>query len=183
MTVTYFKRYRMHVDLRIELFEQPELPQGYRILEWSKEILTKHADAKFQSFKNELDANVFPCLGDSYGCHRLMRDISCRQGFVPEATWLIVRDDAQPPRPISCGTIQGIREQGRSRRHPKHWNCSRVSRPGTRQRLGVSLADWFSIRRVEIRDPWKSRLTILERFSSTSGWDSKEPKSSTSQST
>lgn len=101
----------MHIDLRTELFEQPCLPEGYRILEWSKELMSGHADAKYRSFKNELDSNVFPCLGDSYGCHRLMRDISCRQGFVPEATWLIVREEGDRPRPVSCGTIQGIREQ------------------------------------------------------------------------
>lgn len=111
MTVTYFKRYRMHIDLRAELFPEPELPEGFHLKAWSKESMSEHADAKYRSFKNELDSNVFPCLGDSYGCHRLMRDISCRQGFVPEATWLIVHDSPRNTRMISCGTIQGIREQ------------------------------------------------------------------------
>jgi RimJ/RimL family protein N-acetyltransferase len=101
----------MSMDLRPELFPEPELPVGYRIRAWSKSLMGDHADAKYRSFRNELDSNVFPCLGDSYGCHRLMRDISCRQGFVPESTWLIVRDEPNVSRPIPCGTIQGIREQ------------------------------------------------------------------------
>lgn len=111
MTVTYFRRFRMQFDLRGELFPEPELPSGFRLAAWTKELLSDHAEAKFRSFKNELDSNVFPCLGDSYGCQRLMRDICCRQGFVPEATWLIVRDNPHSTRPTPCGTIQGIREQ------------------------------------------------------------------------
>lgn len=111
MTVTYFRRYRMQIDLRPELFAEPELPEGFHLKAWRKSLTDEHAEAKFRSFRSELDSNVFPCLGDSYGCQRLMRDISCRQGFVPEATWLIVHEDVNQSRPVACGTIQGIREQ------------------------------------------------------------------------
>ena len=44
------------------------------------------------SFRSEIDANVFPCLGDWAGCHRLMHEIRGKQGFLPEATWLIAHD-------------------------------------------------------------------------------------------
>ena len=64
---------------------------------------------KFLSFRDELDAVVFPCLGELESCQRLMQEISERDGFVPEATWLAIY--APPGSPLSepCGTIQAIR--------------------------------------------------------------------------
>ncbi len=109
MTVTYFRRFRMQFDLRGELFDEPRLPASFTMKPWASELLNAHAEAKYKSFKDELDSNVFPCLGEAYGCQRLMRDISCRQGFVPEATWLITQESNSGP--VACGTIQGIREQ------------------------------------------------------------------------
>ena len=111
MTITYFRRFRMEIDLRKELGTPRKLSQFFALKSWDVERLNDHAEAKYHSFRNELDSNVFPCLGDSYGCQRLMRDISCRQGFVPEATWLIVHNPPAAKRPVACGTIQGIREQ------------------------------------------------------------------------
>ena len=46
-----------------------------------------HADVKYLSFRTEIDANVFPCLGDCDGCLRLMHEIRQKPGFLPEATW------------------------------------------------------------------------------------------------
>ena len=46
--------------------------------------------AKYLSFHSEIDANVFPCLGEYDGCVRLMQEISRKDGFLPEATWLVV---------------------------------------------------------------------------------------------
>ncbi len=40
-----------------------------------------------------------------------MREISTRQGFVPEATWLLTYIDPATGRRENCGTVQGIREQ------------------------------------------------------------------------
>ena len=110
MTVTYFKRFRMQIDLR-EGFTVGEIPPRYKFHQWSNKILSGHAEAKYRSFRYELDSNVFPCLGDSDGCHRLMRDISCRQGFVPEATWLVTFLNPKSGRVENCGTVQGIRDQ------------------------------------------------------------------------
>ena len=109
MTVSYFKRYRMHFDLQ-QPIPQNELPEDYRILKWDERLLSHHAQAKYESFRNELDANVFPCLGDADGCRRLMRDISNRQGFIPEATWLIAFQPTNQRKPVYCGTVQGIRD-------------------------------------------------------------------------
>jgi GNAT superfamily N-acetyltransferase len=119
MVLTYFKRYRMEIDLR-ELAE-PTLARDYRFVPWDPSLLALHADTKFRSFRNEIDANVFPCLGDAEGCIRLMREIVRKEGFLAGATWLIVHD--QPLGPAkACGTVQGI--------------CDR-SRLGAIQNLGV----------------------------------------------
>ena len=63
------------------------------------------------SFRNELDANVFPCLGDFQGCRRLMTEIIRKPGFLPEATWLLVYSPVERNRPEYCGTVQGVRDR------------------------------------------------------------------------
>lgn len=110
MALTYFKRFRMEISLQ-DLPEEPPLPVGYRLVPWSAEILKRHAEVKFQSFRFEVDANVFPCLGDAEGCFRLMREISMRDGFLPAATWMVEFDDPQMGdwRPVA--TIQGVRDR------------------------------------------------------------------------
>ena len=110
MAIVFFKRYRMQYDLRGSSFDDLPKRSGYRFHAWKKHLLPAHAEAKFRSFRNELDANVFPCLGDADGCVRLMREISNRQGFVPEATWLATYHDPETGKRENCGTVQGIRE-------------------------------------------------------------------------
>lgn len=109
MSLTYFKRFRMEIDLGSPLGEVPALPRGYRFVAWDDGLLEAHAEAKYLSFRDEIDANVFPCLGDMSGCHRLMHEIRNKDGFLPAATWLIeYSDDASQPQ--LCGTIQGVRD-------------------------------------------------------------------------
>lgn len=107
MGLTYFRRLRMELDLSDSLPE-PEVPPQYQLLPFSEELIREHASAKFYSFRCELDANVFPCLGRRDGCLRLMREISRRNAFVPEATWLLrYRGAAEgPAHPV--GTVQGL---------------------------------------------------------------------------
>ena len=112
MQVSYFKRYRMQIDLHeIGDLAKPVLPQGFKLHAWDESLVEAHAHAKFMSFQNEIDCNVFPCLGDAGGCERLMNEISSRSGFVPEATWLMTWTDPVNGRSQSVGTVQGIREQ------------------------------------------------------------------------
>ncbi len=111
MPVIYFKRYRMQLDLRDQTFGNGKIPEGYRFHPWSPRLLQAHADAKYRSFRNELDANVFPCFADPEGCIRLMKEISCRQGFVPEATWLATYHHPETGRRENCATVQGICDQ------------------------------------------------------------------------
>lgn len=110
MGLMYFKRFRLEISLSSRLFQPPPLPPDYRLLAWDRSLLESHALAKFGSFRHEIDSNVFPCLGDREGCRRLMEEITRRETFVPEATWLLVY---QPPGinvPDCCGTIQGLRD-------------------------------------------------------------------------
>jgi RimJ/RimL family protein N-acetyltransferase len=107
MSVTYFKRFRMEIDLRDHSIGPILLPPGYRLIAWQPDWLTEHAEAKYHSFRYEIDADVFSCLSELNGCYRLMEEISHKEGFLPEATWLAAYEAG---RDIEyCGTIQGIR--------------------------------------------------------------------------
>src|SRR5262245_25914343 len=110
MGIVYFRRFRMEYDLAQGLFEQPELPESYRLAPWEDRLLEAHAEAKYRCFRWELDANVFPSLGEREGCRRLMTEISLRPGFVPQATWLLEFWPDDVRRPEVCGTIQGVAE-------------------------------------------------------------------------
>jgi ribosomal protein S18 acetylase RimI-like enzyme len=125
MDLTYFKRFRMEIDLAGRDLTRPVLPVGYRLVSWDESLLEAFAEAKYLSFRTEIDANVFPCLGDLAGCRRLMGEIARKPGFLPEATWLLVYAPAGQRRPEYCGTVQGIRD---------HWG------KGAIQNLGITPA-------------------------------------------
>lgn len=111
MAVIFFKRLRMQIDLHTRQFARSVPPPDYDLHPWQEKLLEAHADAKSRSFRDELDANLFPSLAEPDGCLRLMNEISCRQGFVPQATWLITFRDPKTGRQENCGTVQGIHEQ------------------------------------------------------------------------
>ena len=105
----YFKRYKMEVSLRLPVRGVP-VPEGYQLLAWEDHLLEGHALAKYHSFRDELDAIVFPCLGEQAGCRRLMSEIAGKQGFTPAATWLAVY--VYPTGTVDyCGTVQGIQDE------------------------------------------------------------------------
>ncbi len=109
MAVTYFKRYKMEIRLdQIRLDGEPQLVEGFELLPWSSKLVNRHAEVKWQSFRQELDAHVFPCLGEIDGCRQLMREISGRRSFVAEATWLACRKTDFSGEIQPCGTIQGL---------------------------------------------------------------------------
>ncbi len=119
MGLTYFKRYRMEIDLgRVPQLPTPVAPP-YTLSAWSGDLVAAHAEAKYSSFCFEIDANVFPCLGNREGCHRLMSEISRRDGFLPRATWLLECTGGVEPAAAGtlkvgssevCGTVQGVRD-------------------------------------------------------------------------
>ncbi len=102
--VVYYKRFRMEIDLAAAP-PVPELPAGYFWQGWHPQLLACHADVKYRCFHDEIDALVFPNLGDQQGCLRLMEEIAARPGFQPEATWLVTCADGP------CGTIQGVSDR------------------------------------------------------------------------
>jgi ribosomal protein S18 acetylase RimI-like enzyme len=104
MKISYFKRFRMEIDLA-DAPPVPSLPEGYAWVRWDDSLVQCHADVKYQCFQEEIDATVFPSLGSRDGCFRLMSEIRRKQGFLPEATWLITWG-SDP-----CGTVQGVRER------------------------------------------------------------------------
>ena len=95
MDLTYFKRYRMEFSLVGHDFASVEAPAGFRFVPWNPSLLDAFAEAKYRSFRGEIDANVFPCLGELAGCRRLMGEIARKPGFIPEATWLAERRRGQ----------------------------------------------------------------------------------------
>lgn len=111
MSLTYYKRFRMEMDLRGSDFSGHEPPSGYQFVPWDECLLDVHAGIKFESFRDEVDANVFPCLGEMDGCIRLMTEISQKEAFFPDATWLVRYDAPQSGRWEYCGTVQGIRDK------------------------------------------------------------------------
>jgi hypothetical protein len=98
----------MEYDLSKSLPPSDPVPAGYELVPFTSDLIREHATAKYQSFRSELDANVFPCLGRRDGCLRLMREIASRAGFVPEATWLCRYRNPESGRMQPIGTVQGL---------------------------------------------------------------------------
>jgi ribosomal protein S18 acetylase RimI-like enzyme len=105
--LTYFKRYRMELDLARDL-PPAVLPHGFDWLAWDDSLIELHAEAKYQSFHDDLDSKVFPSLGRPDGCRDLMRAIRFRDGFCPGSTWLVTGPDGV------AGTVQGLCERPRT---------------------------------------------------------------------
>ncbi len=105
MAITYYKRFRMEIDLDASL-PAPSLPPNFSWVSWEEALIDQHAEVKYLSFRGEIDACVFPCLGDRNGCQRLMREIRRKPGFLATATWLIVGPSGY------VGTVQGVMDRG-----------------------------------------------------------------------
>ncbi len=121
METRFVRRYRMEINLSAARLPLATLPLGYEWTRWDADHVERHAHTKYLSFRSEIDARVFPCLGQLDGCDRLMAEIASQETFLPQATWLIsCRDDRGLWR--DCGTIQGL---------------SRTSALGAVQNIGV----------------------------------------------
>jgi ribosomal protein S18 acetylase RimI-like enzyme len=105
MAITYYKRFRMEIDLD-RAITGAVLPPPFLWVPWDETLLEQHAEVKFRSFMGEVDAYVFPCLGDRYGCRRLMTEIRRKPGFLPESTWMIACPQGY------VGTVQGVKDYG-----------------------------------------------------------------------
>ena len=58
MSVSYFKRFRMEFDLRGQRSLPIFVPTGYRLLPWQPDA-GRPRGAKYHSFRQEIDADVF----------------------------------------------------------------------------------------------------------------------------
>lgn len=102
------KRYQMVFDARKNELPEPTLPDGFFWVPWSDNLLAKHAEVKHKSFRNELDAELFPTFSQYESCLRLMDSIASRSGFVPDATCMIAF--GTHTRILDyCANIQGIK--------------------------------------------------------------------------
>jgi len=110
MGVTYYKRFRMEIDLQRVALEEARLPEGFEFVPWHSSLISRHATVKHESFRSEVDSDVFPCLGEFSGCLNLMSEIAQRASFVPQATWLISNLGDRGAE--DAGTIQGIIQAG-----------------------------------------------------------------------
>lgn len=99
----------MQFDVHSQSIPESHASNDVTFAEWDEKLLALHGMCKWESFRREMDVNVFPCLGDREGCKKLMRDISQKDAFVPEATWLAIGKDSNPKNLLAVGTIQGLR--------------------------------------------------------------------------
>ncbi|MFN7731923.1 MAG: GNAT family N-acetyltransferase [Pirellula sp.] len=111
----FFKRYRMQMEVDSIAPSPAPAPSSavdptktVEWLPWHPRLVGLHALAKWESFRFEMDGNVFPCLADREGCKQLMRDIVAKPNFVPEATWLAIANAGTLSESV-VGTIQGLR--------------------------------------------------------------------------
>ena len=102
----YVKRQCMEASLRH--LELPDPPRGVELIPWNRDLIDVHAEVNWQSFRQSVDATVFPNLGNYAGCIYLMREIASHEGFLPESTWLARGPDGD------CGCIQGVATPRRS---------------------------------------------------------------------
>lgn len=108
MPVRYIKRYQMVFDAEKTALPKPVLPNGFFWVPWSNSVLETHARVKFNGFRGEMDADLFPSFSQYESCLRLMHSIVSREGFLPAATCLIAF--GEPHRPLEyCANIQGVR--------------------------------------------------------------------------
>jgi ribosomal protein S18 acetylase RimI-like enzyme len=101
----------MEISLVGREMSWPIMPAGYRLVAWDDSLLEVHAEVKYRSFQDEIDANVFPCFTELAGCYRLMSEIVHKPGFLPQATWLGIYGGTHGDPVEYCGTVQGLRDR------------------------------------------------------------------------
>ena len=107
----HYKRLRMQVDLWRPL-SSPALPDGYQFVSWKPIVQERHAQVQWRSFRNDLDGQVFRCLGSLTGCRRLLHETVAHSQLAPESTWLIQFQPEPDWPPVDCAMIQGLIRPG-----------------------------------------------------------------------
>ena len=119
MPIQYVKRFQMIFDFTKKSPPPCALPDGFCWLPWQADRLVPHARVKYESFRDSMDATLFPTFSQYDRCLRLMEAIASNSTFEPKATLLIAhRQDDGMLRPMAgiqgmklddaCGAIQNV---------------------------------------------------------------------------
>ncbi|MBR0239444.1 MAG: GNAT family N-acetyltransferase [Thermoguttaceae bacterium] len=114
--INTFTRYKMQISLESWKCPEIKLPAGFEMAPWSTNLIHKHSEAIYKSFKDSIDAQFFITFTQQSRCEDFMRYLANRSGFLPSATWLLREKSgcaaARLFRLPSCyklaGTIQGL---------------------------------------------------------------------------
>ena len=179
MGLTYFKRFRMEIRdlLGTRLFPGRARRSGYLcIAEWNESLSEAHAEAKYHSFRGEIDSNVFPCLGELSGCIRLMHEIRHKEGFLPGATWLVryhrPTSFIRPRSNLRSSYIQNLAARSKASAITREWARSKtwgslqsIARTGLGTRGSCTKPCMDFRRALDCNEPsWKSLPRIMEPF-------------------
>lgn len=114
--IRYVKRILMTFDLGRGV---PELilPRDFYWVEWSPELLKRHARLIHDAFRNDLDGQIFPTYKQYSACEHLIESTVSSTLFAPKATWLIARSASQAnnnsKRVDYCAAIQCVFNKAR----------------------------------------------------------------------
>lgn len=106
--IHYFRRFRMEFDLEAQPVPPPELPEGFEFVRWSMLDVERHAITQYRSFRDEMDSQLFPILGQLDGTRDLIKAISSQPSFLPATTWMLSRLPDRRGFCEDCGVIQGM---------------------------------------------------------------------------
>lgn len=114
-----FTRYRMQISLDSWKCPLIQLPIGFEMAPWSTNLIHKHSEAIFRSFKDSIDAKYFVTFTQQSRCEDFMRYLVNNSGFLPSATWLLREKTGSgaarllhlPGSYKLVGTIQGLINQ------------------------------------------------------------------------
>jgi len=101
------RRLLLQIDLRSTPLPVAMLPLRFGWESWLPDREAAHAAVLFEGFRDGIDAGFMRALSTLNGCHDLMTATSHHQYFLPEATWLAVRQAARGAC-VPVGTIQVI---------------------------------------------------------------------------
>ena len=117
--INTFTRYKMQISLDSWKCPQIHLPPGFEMTPWSTNLIHKHGEAIFKSFKDSIDAQYFVTFTQQSRCEDFMRYVANNTGFLPSATWLLREKTGSgaarllhlPGAYKLAGTIQGLINQ------------------------------------------------------------------------
>ena len=82
---------RLAMIRRLDDLEPPKsFPDGYQFLNWSPLLLSLAARVARNSFARSPEVELYPQLASTNGCVRMISELVCVPGFLPEASGLVL---------------------------------------------------------------------------------------------